>query len=362
MVFFTQWGTMTQLKVNKYLKICYVLESTELCGGVRVVFEQARALEKRGHTVTIISFAGDHTWYPYKIDVEYVDSVEAVKDKLFDVVISTFWTTVEKSLRLKARGFFHLCQGYEGDIIEYSSIRSHIEKAYQIPIPKIVLGKWLEERLIAVFGNKAFETYIVGQIIDTRLYVPKSFIKRLIRVLTIKRLNILIVGAYEYSVKAIEDGLKAVSIIRDKGYNVNLIRVSYTEPYNEESNITPIDEYLMRITPLEMRDIYHKTDIAIAPSLSNEGFDLPFAEALSCGVPVIATKIPSHLSLYNRADYAVFVPTKDPLAIAMALEDLINSPLKRLYLSQRGIQVTRFNFMDNTVAERLEKVFLRSIK
>jgi len=349
-------------QVNKYLNISYVIESTELCGGVRVVFDQSRALKERGHTVLIISFAGDHKWYPYGIEVEYVDSIEAVKDREFDIVVSTFWTTIEKALRLKARGLLHLCQGYEGDTIEYAGIRSHIEKAYQVPIPKIVLGKWLEDRLISVFGMEAFETYIVGQIIDTRLYAPQSYIKRLIKTFTKKRLNVLIVGAFEYSVKAVEDGLKAVSIIRGKGYDVNLIRVSYTKEYPEESNITPINEYYVKITPLEMRDIYYKADIVISPSLSNEGFDLPFAESLACGVPVIATRIPSHMSLDNRADYAAFVSTKDPLAIANALEDLINSPLKRLYLSHRGIQVTRNNFMAHTVAERLEKAFLSTIK
>lgn len=59
----------------KPLKICYLLESTNLSGGVRVVFDQTRALRERGHEVKVRALFGDHMWYPYSVDVDYVSDL-----------------------------------------------------------------------------------------------------------------------------------------------------------------------------------------------------------------------------------------------------------------------------------------------
>ncbi|MCX8070817.1 MAG: glycosyltransferase family 4 protein [Thermodesulfovibrionales bacterium] len=348
--------------MKKNLHICYILESTELCGGVRVVFDQARALQERGHKVSLLSFSGDHSWYPYEINVRYISNEESLSNEpYYDIVISTFWTTVEKTLKMNTKVRIQLCQGYEGDTIEYSPIKSEIERVYRIQIPKIVIGSWLRDRLSEIFGHDFNQIYVVGQIVDTNLYKPQSFIKRFLKCLKTKKLNILIVGAYQYSVKAIADGLKAVAMIRKKGYDVNLIRVSYTNEDKEESMITPINEYHSKITPIEMRAIYYKSDISISPSLSNEGFGLPFAEALSCGIPTIATSIPSHMSLDEKLDYAIFVPQKDIIAISEAIELLIQNPYRRFVLSQKATSVIREKFSSKIVGERLEMIFFKSL-
>lgn len=59
----------------KPLKICYLLESTNLSGGVRVVFDQTRVLRERGHEVKVRALFGDHMWYPYSVDVDYVSDL-----------------------------------------------------------------------------------------------------------------------------------------------------------------------------------------------------------------------------------------------------------------------------------------------
>ena len=121
------------------MNICYLLESTELCGGVRVVFDQARALEKRGHRVLIRSLRGDHRWYPYPVTVEYVTGLAegfGNQSLVPDILIATFWTTVKEAVSLNIPATFHFCQGFEGDIPEYSSLLPAIEEAYRTPIPR----------------------------------------------------------------------------------------------------------------------------------------------------------------------------------------------------------------------------------
>jgi glycosyltransferase involved in cell wall biosynthesis len=346
------------------MNICYLLESTDLCGGVKIVFDQARALLKRGHTVIIRSLRGDHRWYPYAIDIDYVSDLSSDFNigSRPDVVIATFWTTVRAALELKVDLTFHLCQGYEGDFKEYFHLRPEIEAVYKVSIPKITIGKWLSKRLEEIFGIDSFKTYDVGQIVDLDIFRPLPAWMRQIKKIRFKNTSILVVGLYESSVKAIPDALKAVSLLREKRLRVRLIRVSTGKLSSKEAAVTFIDEYYTNISPAGLVKVYQKSDLFLAPSLSQEGFGLSFAEALACGIPSVATAIPSYLSLDQTHDYACFVPERDPVAIADGALKIIKDKRLQKYLRKRGIEVVNRNFRSNNVAERLESVFSEALK
>jgi glycosyltransferase involved in cell wall biosynthesis len=345
------------------MKICYLLESTELCGGVKVVFDQARALRKRGHDVYIKALRGEHTWYPHNIDIDYVqDFSNTQSGHKPDVVIATFWTTVRPALQLDSPITFHFCQGYEGDIKEYAPIRSDIDATYAMPVPKITVGPWLAERLKQHFGEEKFRTFSIGQIVDLDLFTPARPWTKWIRKPMSKRVNILLVGLFESSVKAIRDGLASVSLLKKKGLEIYLIRVSTGTPSEEECALTTIDEYHSNIFPQRMVEMYHRSDIFLAPSLAHEGFGLPFAEALACGVPSVATSIPSYLSFDSLHDYALFVPEHDPFAMAESAQKIIEDSSVRRSLRRRGLEVVNRNFRSSIVAERLENIFMAATK
>jgi glycosyltransferase involved in cell wall biosynthesis len=345
------------------MKILYLLESAELCGGVRIVFAQARALRQQGCHVRIKALRGDHRWYPHEVDVDYVsdlaaDGVRMGEDP--DVVIATFWKTVSAAATFRRSLVLHLCQGYEGDIPEYSDLRPQIEEIYALPIPKLTIGSWLTKRLEGLFGKGAFPIFEIGQIVDLEIYHPLPVWKRAIMHLGSRRVRVLIMGIYESSVKAIRVALEAVKILRAEGFDIHLTRVSALNLSREESELVHIDEYMTNVPPRRLTEIYQRSDIFCAPSLSYEGFGLPFAEALACGVPSIATKIPSHLSLDSHHDYACFVPEKDPAAIAAAARKIIGSRRLRRHLRKRGHEVIVKNFRRAAVAERLMSVFQRT--
>ncbi len=351
-----QEGFRGQPAVN----ICYLLESTELCGGVRVVFDQARALGKRGHRVLIRSLRGDHGWYPYPVNVEYVPELSEKfrnTSTIPDVLIATFWTTVKEAVKLNIPATFHFCQGLEFDFPEYSSLLPAIEEAYRSPIPKLTVGSWLSDRLKAHFKDESFRIYCVGQVVDLELFTPGPVFLRQVRKYLSKITTILVMGLFESSVKAIPDALSAVSYLREKGHDIHLIRVSSSALSVGESAVTKIDEYHTSIPPAELLKIYRRSDLFLTPSLTNEGFGLPFAEALACGVPSVATSIPSYLSFDSRHDYACFVPEKDPSAMADAAVDIIKNQSLRKRLSQRGIEVVHNKFRGEAVALNLESVF-----
>ncbi len=106
-----------------------------------------------------------------------------------------------------------------------------------------------------------------------------------------------------------------------------------------------------------MVQLYQDADIFLASSRSEEGFGLPFVEALCSGLPAVATAIPSHLSIDMLRDYALFTPEGDPSAMAEGLKKLMRDDTLRIELGRRAMRVTQGRFQGEMVARCMEACF-----
>ncbi len=79
-----------------------------------------------------------------------------------------------------------------------------------------------------------------------------------------------------------------------------------------------------RVEPLEMVRLYAEAEAAVIPSLY-EGFSLPAAEAMACGVPLVATDGGALSEVVG--DAALVVPRGDAGALAAALASMLDSPV-----------------------------------
>ena len=308
------------------MKICFLLESCELSGGVRVVLDLARALHLRGHMVTVLAKRGKADWYPHPVMLMIEpDFAGWCRRHQPDVTVATFWSTVADLLRCKTAVRLHFCQGCEWECPEYTAIRQEIIEAYRKPVTKITVGPWLTEKIRHEIGTDIAITAI-GQCVDTDFYTPPNWLVRQYRYWHPAPRRILLPGIFQASVKGIRYGLEAVQQLRDSGVAVTLTRVSSFPPDPKEAEITGIDEYKISIPATEMRKLYRQADLVIVPSLDGEGFGLPFVEALACGTPAIATQIASFNQIAaNIGATHLLVPPASSSAIAECARSLLKN-------------------------------------
>ncbi len=327
------------------MRIAYLLESTELSGGVKVVLQQAEALARRGHRVTVVSPQSSPRWFPLvRARFERSGFAEAGELAAADVRVATFWTTVPAALR-DARGpVFHLCQGYEGQFDFYRGQWPEIEAAYRLPTRKLAISGTLRALLERRGYGPAIE---VGQVFDTGAFAPGPARKAADPPVA------LVVGPAQVSVKGVEIALEALALWRRRGGRFRLRRVSTLPAGEFERCLGVTDEYHHGLAPGRMPFAYRSADVFIGPSRPEEGFGLPSLEALACGVPALLSDTPGHREMAGEA--AWYFRDGDPEGLAEALPALLTAEARARAREAGPAVAARYD--TERVAGRLETAF-----
>jgi glycosyltransferase involved in cell wall biosynthesis len=85
----------------------------------------------------------------------------------------------------------------------------------------------------------------------------------------------------------------------------------------------------------DLRALYSSCKVFVYPSLY-EGFGLPPLEAMACGAPVIAGRIPAAVEVLK--DNACLVDPLDETVLAKAISDMLENDNERQRLSSTGLQ------------------------
>ena len=112
------------------------------------------------------------------------------------------------------------------------------------------------------------------------------------------------------------------------------------------------------ISAADIVELYANATIAVVPS-EYEGFGLPAAEAMSCGVPVVATDGGALPEVVG--DAGITVPKADPVALAKAIARLLEHPAERERLAADGRARMQTHFNWNNVARELTEYYQQVI-
>jgi len=81
---------------------------------------------------------------------------------------------------------------------------------------------------------------------------------------------------------------------------------------------------------------YHDSDIAVVPSLIYESFSYTCAQAMACGVPVVASRIGGIPETLADGECGILVPPGDVDALAHGILELVHDPARRRALGAAG--------------------------
>lgn len=366
------------------MEIVYAIRHVGLTGGVKVFFQHVELLRGMGHKVHLIARFIDEQW-GFRVTPEIVPSFDERYVPEADAIVVTtpkdvedLWSIAEK----RKIPVFHFMQGFEPDYV-LERIRGDVvperfrskslltrlkymkkvwgwkrrlkrfDELYRLPTVKIAISPHLVAGVERRFNMPC---YLLPNGIDGQVFPPKE--KGLDYSGT---LRILSVGNFTIEYKAIPDILEAVKILKEKGKDVFLTRVSPADIPQAEKSYGVVDRFFVRISEAEMANLYRESHILISASTEIEGFGLPPVEAMSTGTPVILTKVSPFLAFDAVHDYAYFVNVHKPEEIARAVTEIAGRDELRGSLIRRGYAVSG-KYAIEIIGKMLENILKKHIQ
>ncbi len=363
------------------MRIGYFIRNIGISGGVKIVLQHVAMLKEAGLDVLLMTEKVKTGWDGLPADPVLVKAQDLSDMPECDIYVGSVPNDV-KRLHKRGKGVIvHLCQGYEpveyrarldGESITekyarkglFSFFERHtdnakfrkrireIESVYALPAKKAAVSKHLVDLIETTYGQKCA---LIQNGIDAGIFTPH----RTRAWGSGGKIRILSVGSMAVGFKGIPDTLDAVSILRQKGIGIELVRVSPGPPSDREQREGEVDRYLTGISEQEMVQLYRDSDVFISSSLEGEGFGLPAIEALASGVPSILTEISSYRNFYEDRDYAWFVPVHSPTRIAEGVLAYLEDQALRERCVEKGFKVASLYTLDRTKEDLL--AFMRQL-
>lgn len=193
--------------------------------------------------------------------------------------------------------------------------------------------------------------------VDTDVFKPMPSVKR-------QTNRIIVTASADAPLKGLDHLLEAFALLRINNHELQLVVVGSLKKTGHTARLIrrlDIEDYIENITGVPVEEIvrqYAMATIAVSPSLY-EGFGLPAAEAMSCGVPIVSTTGGALPEVVG--DAGLVVPPSDSVALAEAIQSLLNDPEQRETLSRKGRERVLTIFAWDTVAETVANHYYRAI-
>ena len=338
--------------IQKKVHITFVLPSFVRypVGGFKVIFEYANGLAQRGHRVSIVFPAIgmknvpfgkkifgmakyflhciDKAYFPdawfkldSKVNVVWVATLAERYIPEADVIVGSAWQTAEWiSDYPKNKGEkFYLLQHFEN----WSGSSERVLSTWKLPLKKIAIAKWLV-KMARDIGEVA--THIPNGL-DFNAFgmdvIPEN-----------RKPNTIVMLHHKLAWKGFEDGFNAVSIVKDKVPDLELVLFGVNE---RPDGLPDWVTYYRNPPQIKLRNIYNKAAIVVAPSWV-EGWGLVPCEGLMCGCALVATDVGGHQEFAIHEKTALLSKPKTPVELAANILELLRNQDKRIRLAYSGYE------------------------
>lgn len=207
-----------------------------------------------------------------------------------------------------------------------------------------------QDLLVNRFGAPKDKTEILHLFVDPKDFYPKP------------KFTVLTVCRFEPQ-KGLKYLLEAAALLKDQ--DIQFIIVGWgPEPVAQQVQEMGLNSKVTIFPKLDtdqLRVLYQSADVYCLPSISHpeqgmEGIPVVLMEALSCGLPVIAT----NKGAVSEIVAEVLVPEKDSLALSQAIDSLSKQSELQEKLSQNGIDKVSKDFSTDNLRQ-LSGIFQKMI-
>jgi len=356
------------------MKINFLIPTTGLTGGIKVIFKHADYLAKKGHQVNLI--------YPYVLRKD-----AGLKEKIFGLakIIRRFllsligkdkigWFIPDRNVNLlrvwnlagenvppadatlatanetadwlldyspdKGTKFYFI-QDYE----IWTRPEEKAEATYMMPFKKITISSYLKDLLEKKFRQSVCGVVFDGVDPEMFLWEEKVFHEK-------KR---ILMQYHVLEKKGFADGWEACRLVKQKHPEAELVLFG---AYRSPRCLAKAAEFHYRPDAKELRRIYISADIFVWPSRA-EGFGLPPLEAMAGKCAVVCTDTGA-VRDYADEKSAVIVPPHRPELLAKGINSLLEDGKELMRISEAGYKKSRV-FTWEESSRRLEELLLRNI-
>lgn len=221
-----------------------------------------------------------------------------------------------------------------------------------------IVSKRLDHVITVSEDSKRMNNADFGVPMDMQTVVYNGIDRNIFRPLKVKKnkKDIIFVGNIEDGKKGFVYLLKAMTLIKS---DVRLVVVDGGAPHRIVTNRL-IDKLGLRekihfagtASTEDLVRLYSQSVVAVVPSVY-EGFGFPAGEAMACGVPVISSDGGALPEVVG--DAGIVVPARDHIALAEAIDTLINDDRMMKKFSKAGLErIEKLFSWDSAVGQMVE--------
>ena len=331
------------LSMNANKRVIYVLPTTDVAGGVRIVFEHANRLRAHGFHAEVYSLQESPKWVHHEVPVRTFRDYQELGHELEEQVankVATFWATAPIVAQHSRDGEgYYLVQDIESWFYpnDNESQRS-VLATYELPLTLLSESKWVHYQLSLL---RKTGLYIGIGIEHSVFRRPESLLRRPNRV---------VVNAPREDILWYLKGMDVLSLALERA----AVRIPGLEVISFSSSVNPLI-----IPGLEVTHITRPSDKLVARLYASascfvvasrhEGFCLPAVEAMACECAVVATRAGGNEEFCLNEETSLLVDSEDSHGLAASIERVLRDNVLANRLREGGLYVSKSYTWDSVI-------------
>ena len=202
--------------------------------------------------------------------------------------------------------------------------------------------------------------------VDLKIFFPADKNPELQKRLKVGNHPVLLSPRAVKPIYNLETIIKAIpEVRRDLPETIFIFRDYNTDPNYKDRLLMLIDRLGVRESVRwfgelerweECVEIYRLADIIISVPIS-DGTPVSVLESMACGIPVIASDLPSLREWIKNGENGILVPTRDEQVLADAIIKLLKDANKRADIRNRNIDLIRLRANPQIEMEKMETIY-----